>query len=668
MAKFIHSRLIRWLILNGIFYLILLTVLRIIFHIVYKPAGETGVVDVLWMGLRYDARVVGVFLIIPFLASSFYFFKPFFHKISKKILLVYANIFGLLLIIFYTIDFAFFAYLRQRLNASILSYAEDTQISASMVWQSYPVIKILLLWIVCFVVLFFVTKKIYNACATLPVKVSKTNIVSSFIVFFLILGVSIFGRIGQFPLRWSDAYRFNSDYKANLALNPFQSFASSLKFRHSGFEIEKTKKYYGLMADVFSVSKQDSTTMNFDRMTIADERLKNKTPNVVLVICESFSAYKSSMWGNPLNTTPYFNQLCKEGVFFKNCYTPTYGTARGIWALLTGIPDVTSIKTASRNPSIVDQYSMLNKIDGYEKLYFIGGSASWANIRGVIKDNVKDMKLYEQEDYASKAIDVWGISDKDLFMESNDVLKKQTKPFFAVIQTADNHRPYTIPKKDRPFIKMRDFPKDTLAKYGFWSNEELNAYAYMDYTYKSFLEAAAKESYFNNTIFVFIGDHGIRGNAGDMMPKVWTEKGLTTVHVPLLFYAPGMLQPDVVEKKVSQLDVMPSISGLINKPIINKTMGRNVFSNLHAPDSDYYNNHAFIYDPDLQLIGLVNGKYYFEHNLQTKKDDVYSLLNNDPLPPGLPTDKELLMLRNITLGYYETARYLLYNNKKSGKH
>jgi phosphoglycerol transferase MdoB-like AlkP superfamily enzyme len=406
---------------------------------------------------------------------------------------------GWLIIVFYTFDFAHFAYLRLRLNASILSYAADTQISASMVWQSYPVMKIMLGWVLAFTGIFFATRWLYKLSLPVPVKISRRNHAISYTGVFFIFTIAIYGRIGQFPLRWSDAYQLNSDYKASLALNPFQSFASSLKFRYASFDAQKTKQYYPLMASLLGVTKPDTATLHFSRiMPLADSAFFSTTPNVVLVICESFSAYKSSMWGNPLNTTPYFDQLCRQGVFFKNCFSPAYGTARGVWAIITGIPDVTELKTASRNPNLVDQHTILNNLDGYEKFYFIGGSASWANIRGVLKDNIRGLHLYEEPDYSSPKIDVWGISDKDLFMEAHAVLTKQSTPFFAVIQTADNHRPYTIPEEDRPYVKMRSFPKDSLGKYGFWSNEEMNAYTYMDYTYKVFMEAAAKEKYFAN--------------------------------------------------------------------------------------------------------------------------------------------------------------------------
>ncbi|HRF17718.1 MAG TPA: hypothetical protein PK977_06100, partial [Chitinophagaceae bacterium] len=103
MKKFIHSRLVRWMLLNGLFFLLLLTILRIIFHFVFTPRGEKAIGDALWMGFRYDARVVCVFLMIVLLLSSiFYFYKPFTQVISRKILLVFTRLFGLLVIVVYT--------------------------------------------------------------------------------------------------------------------------------------------------------------------------------------------------------------------------------------------------------------------------------------------------------------------------------------------------------------------------------------------------------------------------------------------------------------------------------------------------------------------------------------------------------------------------------------
>ena len=414
------------------------------------------------------------------------------------------------------------------------------------------------------------------------------------------------------------------------------------------------------MAKYLNITNPDAGTLNYNRIHLSTG--ETHTPNVVVVICESYSSYKSGVGGNPLNTSPYFDELSENGILFDRCFTPAYGTARGVWATITGIPDVEYPNTSSRNPAYVNQHSIIADYKNYEKLYFIGGSSSWANIRGLLTNNIPGLDLYEEENFKSEANDVWGISDKRLFMESNAILKKQTKPFFAVIQTADNHRPYTIPEEDKATFILENHPEDTLKKYGFQSNDELNAFRYMDYAIKTFIESAKKEAYFENTIFVFIGDHGIKGDAGALFPQAWEAQGLTSYHVPLLFYGPALVKPARFHNTCSQLDLLPSVSALANISFINSTLGKNLFDTL-SPDVRFKNN-AFIFDPGIKSIGMVTDEYSYTHNLLSGKQEYYSSKDNLPLAntPAVAEDKKALKI--LTGAYYETARYLLYNNKK----
>jgi phosphoglycerol transferase MdoB-like AlkP superfamily enzyme len=369
------------------------------------------------------------------------------------------------------------------------------------------------------------------------------------------------------------------------------------------------------------------------------------------------------MWGNPLNTTPYFNELCKQGVFFDHCFTPAYGTARGVWATITGIPDVESPNTASRNPAAVDQHTIINDLAEYQKIYFLGGSTSWANIRGLLTYNIKDLKLYEEGSYKAKAIDVWGISDKHLFLEANDILKQQPSPFFAVIQTADNHRPYSIPSEDLTAFSKKEFPIDTLKKYGFDGNDEMNAFRYTDFCYQQFMEAAKKEKYFENTIFIFVGDHGIRGDAGNMFPECWTAYGITTQHVPLLFYSPLLLKPARVNNTCSQIDILPSVASILKIPYRNTTLGRNLFDTSQNA-SPRFPDKAFLFDPEERKIGMMTDEYCYMKNLLTGKENFVSSKNNNPLPVNKSTQDDKKLLQDLTNAYYETAKYMLLNNKK----
>ena len=187
------------------------------------------------------------------------------------------------------------------------------------------------------------------------------------------------------------------------------------------------------------------------------------------------------------------------------------------------------------------------------------------------------------------------------------IFKKEAKPFFAIVQTSDNHRPYMIPENDTDFQKIT-VSNDQLHKYGFESLNEFNTFRYSDYCFKKFIEAAEKEDYFHNTIFVFIGDHGVAGNAEAMYPTAWTDYRLTDEHVPLLFYAPYILPPQKRSEVVSQIDVLPTIAGMVQQPYVNTTLGRDIL------DPAKKNNFAFITNT-AGRIGLVNDDFYFTKDI-----------------------------------------------------
>jgi len=656
-------RLIRLIFSVAIFLFVLMFLLRLTTWWYFHPPGLSfgSAFSSFTMGFRYDAREVAIVCVLLLLLGSIRPLHPYTTPTGRVLAMTLLFIALLWTVVFYVFDFLHFRYLLQRLNASALSFLEDAKISGSMVWQTYPVVRILLGMIVAMAVLYWLLKKLFRKAGEAPFTGGKAHRIGWAVGVFLVCGLGIFGRIGQFPLRWSDAFDLGSDFKSNLALNPFQSFFSTLSYRKTTYDPAKVKEYYPLVAAQLGVAQPDSAALNFLRTIGPAGGDSARRPNIVLVICESFSAYKSSMWGNPLNTTPYFDGMCRQGLFFDNCYTPAYGTARGVWATITGIPDVELNKTASRNPLMVDQHSIINDFDGYEKFYFLGGSASWANIRGVLTNNIHGLHLYEQDDYKSPKIDVWGISDKNLFLEASGVLAQQSKPFFAVIQTADNHRPFTIPEEDRKEFNEVSFPPDSLKKYGFEANDELNAFRFTDYCYRKFIEAAQKEKYFDNTIFMFIGDHGINGNAGAMFPPAWTDEALTSYHVPLLFYAPKLLKPQRLHSVASQVDVLPTLAGLAGMPYRNTTLGHDLMAE-YKKDSGR-SNMAFIIDPNNADIGIINQSWYYTRNLQSRKEKmVWADFTKPETEAG--KDSILVMNRKYTSGFYETARYLLMNNKK----
>ena len=654
-----------WNLILGLSFLIIMSLSRIATGIVFKaPASETGSnLKAFFLGFRYDLRYVAIIMMVVFILGFFKKTNPFSSNQGKRWVVCIWLFFSFSLFILYATDFVHFAYLHQRLNASILTYLENLGISTQMMWQSYPIVKICIGFLLSIFGFYKFIQFTYNKVAQ-NVTTTKSNPLTH-ILFFLLFAYCIVGNIvytgGQYPLRWSNAYTLGSDYKANLALNPFQSFFSTLDFRNSKVDMEMLHENYEAISDYLQIpiAERNNKTLNFKRAysPIQNDSVGGQIKNVVLVICESFSMYKSSLINNPLNATPYFNKMSKEGVFFNRAFSPAYGTARGVWAVLTGIPDVQPGKTSSRNPLAVDQHTIITDFKNHEKFYFLGGSASWANIRGVLTNNISDLNIYEQGKYNSKEVDVWGISDHDLFIEANKILKDKTKPFFAIIQTADNHRPYTIPANDLKQFQKRIVPNDSLLKHGYESNDEFNAFRYTDFCIEQFIETAKKEAYFKNTLFVFVGDHGIKGDAGDMLPRVFSDNGLTNMHVPLLFYAPSILKAKTYATPVSQLDVLPSIASLTNIAYTNTTLGRNVFSLVQNSDQ----NEIFLFDDFANSIGLYSNTHYIGFPIKDDKNFKFKSTQDNQL---VKPDTIAVHMKKQTSLIYETAKYLLTNNKK----
>jgi phosphoglycerol transferase MdoB-like AlkP superfamily enzyme len=169
------------------------------------------------------------------------------------------------------------------------------------------------------------------------------------------------------------------------------------------------------------------------------------------------------------------------------------------------------------------------------------------------------------------------------------------------------------------------------------------------------MEAASKENYFRNTIFVFVGDHGVSGNARAVYPAVWTNQRLTDEHIPLLFYSPFLLQPQKRKEVVSQIDVLPTIAGMIKKPYVNTTLGRDL---LQSPK----NNYAFIVSPD-GSIGMITDECYFTKNINFPQEQLFPMKSDQWDIPIQQQQKMQAELSQFASAYFETARWMLVNNK-----
>ncbi len=645
----------RWVLQLFFILLMAFTLLRLITFISFKPAhlSLADAAPSFLLGLRYDVRWICIALAPLLLLGSIPWFSPFISAKAKTFWLVYLVLITSFIFIFFGADFGHFDYVETRLNASALNFLEDFGISMKMLWQSYP-----LFWI--FTVLSLIVYAIYRLYKwthrnldelqedTAYFKPLRTLWLTAFIF------IGICGNNPVKPLKWNDAFQLGDNFKAYLALNPLQNFFTTLKFRQPFADDGKARQHSNLIKQMMGINLTIDG-LNFKRRVVYPQAAKKM--NVVLVICESFSMYKSSLSGNKLNTTPYFEQLSKEGLFFNHCFSPHFGTARGVFNLLTGIPDVQLSKFSTRNERAINQHTIINDFTDYSKLYFIGGNSEFNNFKRLLINNIKGLQLYEEGMYNSKPFNVWGISDKNLFAEASTRLNEEKKPFFAIIQTADNHRPFVIPEEDEPYVDNRKFTDEELKNNGFASQDEFTAFAYTDYCIRRFMEEAKQQSWFNNTLFVFVGDHGVKGDAGALYPTAWTNERLTDEHVPLLFYAPLLLKPELRSEVVSQTDVLPTIAGLLQQPHTNTTLGRDL---LRKKTDDF----AFIIHHDEAKIGIVNNNFYYVLNMNLKKDTLVPVRFNSPVLSLQEYEHTKLTMAAQTIALYETAQWMLLNNQK----
>lgn len=646
---------ILWVISLFLIFLLIFTLFRLATYLAFKPRdfslGE--LLPSFLMGLRYDMRWISIVLLPIVLLSMFPRLSPFYSARNKKWWTWYLAILTFIIFFFFAADFGNFSYNQTRLDAGAMNFVEDPRISWQMMWQTYPMIWMILGLLVT--VWFFRWMyhkshwRVINQTDGLGIPYRRKH----FIITAIVLAVFIYGTLSWPPLSRKDSFRFRDSFKSFLAINPLQNFFTTLRFRHPEYNEQKARAAFPLMKEWMQWPQQND--FSYQRLISPGSSAIESRPNIVLVMCESFSMYKSSMSGNPMNTTPFFDSLSRNGIFFNRCFSPHFSTARGLFAIVTGIPDAQMFRFSTRNPLALSQHTIINNFEGYDKHYFLGGNPEFNNFKGLLT-NINDLQMHTEGSFKSPRINVWGISDKNLFLEANNVFKQENKPFFAIVQTSDNHRPYMIPEGDSDFHRIT-VTDEELDKYGFESLDEFNTFRYSDYCFKTFIRAAEKEEYFHNTIFVFVGDHGVAGNASQMYPSAWTDQRLTDEHVPLLFYAPYLLKPQQHQEVVSQIDVLPTIAGMLQQPYVNTTLGRDLL------DPFKKNNFAFVTNT-AGKIGVVTDDFYFITNLDFPDEQMVPVRYSDRSYTKSQRDSVQQQLSKFTSAFYETARYMLMNNKK----
>jgi phosphoglycerol transferase MdoB-like AlkP superfamily enzyme len=660
-------RLLKFLLLYTFAFTLLLIVMRVVFYIRFDmsdaPLVSKDFWMSMWLGGRFDLRVVIATILPLFFLGWIKWVNPFSYRPAKIFWHVAFTIVFALISLVYIVDIGHYSYLDTRINFTVMRFLEDASISANMVWESYPVIWITLVWVISVALFAWFLERLHGYVArSTPLVVYRwweKSLIG--VVAFILVFIGAYSKFSQYPLRWSEATFSKHPFAAQLTYNPVHYLFDTWKNGRINYHLDNTKNSYATIAEFLGVSNPDPQALQYQRPVAAKGEMTQK-PNIVLIIVESLAAHKTSLTNNPLDPSPNLQQLAQNGLYFQNFFTPSTGTARSVYTTITSMPDVELKGTSSRNPLIVDQHTIMDDFTGYEKYYFIGGSASWGNIRGILTNNIKGLHLYEEEAYSSPHNDVWGISDLDLFKEANAVLAKEKKPFIAIIQTAGNHPPYTIPEGLRDF-EIKHPGDASVQEYGFFNEGEYNSYRLMDYSIGQFVAMTKAAGYDQNTIFALWGDHGISGSAGKHRPPAESSSNLSlgSHRVPFVIWSPGLInEPQVIDTVVSEVDVLATMAGLAGQSYTATTMGRDMFDERYQDRRQAFT----IMHTNPPTIGMINGNHYFRMFGEEDVGALYDITSQTPtrdIQAQFPDEAK--QLRDLTLAYYYTTQYMAYHNK-----
>lgn len=537
--------------------------------------------------------------------------------LGKILINIYKIIMSSVVFITLLSDIQYYRAFNFHLNATVLDYSDHMdEIGNTVLFGDYNLILMTALFVVIeifyLIVSFGAFNKLYNRRMDIGEKIMD-------IVIIFFAGVlAVFGARGGFSqstLNWGRAYFSDYTFANQTALNGVFALGKSIDTARKDNRKEKShidkifsreeltknmREYIGTENDEFLSEKNILL-----RKTNTHKEIKNY--NVVIVLMESFMGDTVGALGGEPDLTPNYNRLAEEGVLFTNFYSNGNRSNRGILSVLTGFPSQygQSIlkKPAGQKPFI--SLAHILKERGYSTHFMYGGDIEFDNMKGFLTTNGVDNIISKNNFSLADRTIKWGVPDDKVFERVTEYLRILKEPFFFEVFTLSNHAPFDIPE---------DFKKFTENDYE--DCERYNAFMFADYSLGKFIEAVKDEKnkeWAENTIFIFVADHG--DNRRKPIDIDWKK-----FSNPLVIWTPGgQLKPDKITKIGSQLDILPTIMGILGGEYIHSSWGKDLL-NPEIKNSIAYvveNNFIGIIDEDkIYMDGITVG-----NSLRKKSDD-----------------------------------------------
>jgi phosphoglycerol transferase MdoB-like AlkP superfamily enzyme len=505
------------------------------------------------MGIRFDIVISGYIILFPTLLMLVLELFTDSIKLLHRFVFYWLFLFFTIAFMIAAADIPYFNQFYARFSIGAFEWMDNLSFVMKMIIQEPKYFLFILLFILIEIIFYKLLKRlfVYNE------KRNKTKYAVRILFSLLFLGfifLGIRGRVAEkSPIRIGTAYFSNISFLNKLGLNPvFTLMRSYLDSKDKDNEevnlIDKKKAITTIQS--FLDIKDSISKSPIARKIIAKGGLGK--PNIILIIMESMSAAKMKRHGNTDNLTPFLDSLSYESLYFEQLYSAGKHTFNGIFSTLYSFP---ALYRQQPLDNMRDYNGLSNTLqeNGYSTTFFITHDGQFDNMEGFLRLN-KFEKVYSQQDYPVKEVKTTlGVPDDYLFRYSIpvlDTLARNKKPFLVAFMTGSDHGPYYVP----PYFKPE-------------ANDIKNqAVQYADWSLKQFISTCKTKSWFDNTIFVFVADHGSAIQAK-------YDIALNYHHVPLLIYAPKKIEKQLYTEISSQIDIFPTIMGLTGIDYVNNTLG-----------------------------------------------------------------------------------------------